>query len=80
MNTSTSDEDKKPRPLRPLPLRTARDCSRALARLVNECRRGDLEPKRASVCIFGINVLLSAISSAEFEERLGALENIPREP
>ena len=62
-----------PRP-RPLPLRDVRDVRRALAKLINECRAGVLPPKVASVCMYGCNCMLAAISAGDFEDRLDALE------
>ena len=73
MTTACTDSEK-PRPPRPLPLRDARDVRRALARVANECRRGDLAPRQASVFVYAVSTLLAAIAASDFEARLDALE------
>ena len=60
---------------RPLPLRDARDAKRLLARIINEVRTGTLDPRRASVIIYGTNIFLSSIAAAEMEQRIQALED-----
>jgi hypothetical protein len=57
-----------------LPLRTARDVRRAIAKIVNECRAGQLAPKVASTCLYGCNIMLAAITADDFEQRIAKLE------
>jgi hypothetical protein len=59
---------------RPLPLRDARDVKRLIARLVNEVRRGDIDPRRASCIGYLCNTFLAAHQIADLEARLDVLE------
>jgi hypothetical protein len=73
--TSPCGDDGKGRtPPRPLPMRDVKDCKRAVAKLINECRAGTIHPKVASVCLYGCNIMLAAIAAGDFEDRLTALE------
>jgi hypothetical protein len=76
MTATTDTAAEKPKRPRPLSLRNARDAKRLLARIVNEVRRGELEPRRASVIVYGVNTFLSVINTLDFEERLAEAERI----
>ncbi len=59
---------------RSLKLKTPRDVHRALAKMVNELRRGEIKPDIASKCGYLLNIMLAAMRENEIEERLAMIE------
>ena len=80
MSTTPRPESANPRTPRGMPLRDARDAKRLLALVVNEVRRGTLDPRRGSCIGYLVNVFLAAHAASDFEDRLAALESPKGKP
>lgn len=56
-----------------LPLESAADVKRALARIVNECRGGRLDYRVSNACFVGLSALLKALDQVDTEAELASL-------
>jgi hypothetical protein len=65
---------KPPPPTHDLTLGTVTDVAKALAKVINEVRRGTLEPKVGNSIAALVSQLLAALKGGELEQRLAALE------
>jgi len=60
-------------------LKTADDLRRYVARLINEARRGEVDPMLAGRLGYLCNILLGIIRDSDLETRLAALESAMEE-
>jgi hypothetical protein len=67
-----------PRRLR-LPLSTARDVRRELARLYRSMKAGQVQPADGTKLAYVLNILRQTIEASDIEQRISALENAHRE-
>lgn len=57
-------------------LKNLTDIRRYLARIINECESGNLDPTIFSKLAYGLNILSSVIKDDEFEGRVETIERI----
>jgi hypothetical protein len=57
-----------------LPLQTVGDVTRLLADTINQCRRGQLDPRVGNCLGYLASVMVRAIEGSETERRLAAIE------
>jgi hypothetical protein len=60
--------------VRPVRLRTAFDVQRALGKVFNEVRRGELAVDRARTLIYCLSVMKGVVETAVLESRLDEIE------